>query len=44
MRDTEVTAEELQLAKDSILKGEAFDYDSTGKIVGRLLKTIKSVG
>jgi predicted Zn-dependent peptidase/outer membrane lipoprotein-sorting protein len=37
MRDTEVTAEELQLAKDSILKGEAFDYDSTGKIVGRLL-------
>ena len=37
MRDTEVTDDELKLAKDSILKGEAFDYDSTGKIVGRLL-------
>jgi zinc protease len=32
-----VTDEELQRAKDRILKGEAFDYDSTGKIIGRLM-------
>jgi zinc protease len=32
-----VTAEELQRAKDRILKSEAFDYDSTGKIISRLM-------
>jgi predicted Zn-dependent peptidase len=37
MRTSEVTDEELQLAKDGLLKGEAFDYDSTGKIAGRLM-------
>lgn len=31
------TEDELSRAKDSILKGAAFDYDSTGKIVGRLM-------
>ena len=33
----EVADDELQRAKDGILKGAAFDYDSTGKIVGRLI-------
>jgi predicted Zn-dependent peptidase/outer membrane lipoprotein-sorting protein len=37
IRSAEVSDEELELAKDYILKGEAFDYDSTGKIVTRLL-------
>jgi len=37
MKESEVTDEELRIAKDSILKGEAFDFDSTGKIVGRLV-------
>ena len=32
-----VTDDELTRAKDSILKGMAFDFDSTGKIVGRLM-------
>jgi zinc protease len=32
-----VTDDELTRAKDSILKGIAFDFDSTGKIVGRLI-------
>ena len=37
IRQSEITDEELQRAKDTILKGEAFDYDSTGKIVNRLM-------
>ncbi|MBK5295015.1 MAG: insulinase family protein [Acidobacteriia bacterium] len=37
MKEGEVTDEEMRVAKDSILKGEAFDFDSTGKIVGRLM-------
>ncbi len=32
-----VTDDELARAKDSILKGMAFEFDSTGKIVGRLM-------
>ena len=32
-----VTDDELTRAKDSILKGMAFDFDSTGKIVNRLM-------
>ncbi len=32
-----VTGDELARAKDSILKGMAFDFDSTGKVVGRLM-------
>ncbi len=32
-----VTDDELARAKDSILKGAAFDFDSTGKIVSRLM-------
>jgi zinc protease len=32
-----VTDDELARAKDSILKGAAFDFDSTGKIVNRLM-------
>jgi zinc protease len=32
-----ITDDELARAKDSILKGMAFDFDSTGKIVGRLM-------
>jgi predicted Zn-dependent peptidase len=34
---SEVTDAELQLAKDSILKSAAFDFDSTAKIVQRLM-------
>lgn len=37
MSEGEVTDEELARAKDAILKGSAFDNDSTGKIVGRLM-------
>ncbi len=37
IRTTDVTADELQRAKDGLLKGEAFDYDSTSKIIGRLM-------
>jgi zinc protease len=37
MKQAEVTDAELARAKDNILKGEAFDFDSTGKIVGRLM-------
>jgi len=37
MGQAEVTDSEFQKAKDSILKGAAFDYDSTGKIIGRLM-------
>jgi len=37
MKEAEVTDEELRIAKDGILKGEAFDFDSTGKIIGRLM-------
>jgi predicted Zn-dependent peptidase len=33
----EVTEAELQLAKDAIIKGAAFDNDSTGKIIRRLM-------
>jgi zinc protease len=33
-----VTAAELQRAKDGLLKSSAFDFDSTGKIVGRLME------
>ncbi len=36
--ESEVTDAELQQAKDSILNGIAFDFDSTGKIVTRLLQ------
>jgi zinc protease len=32
-----VTDEELARAKDSILKGMAFEFDATGKILGRLV-------
>jgi predicted Zn-dependent peptidase len=35
MRETEITDDELQRAKDGFLKGDAFNYDSVGKIVGR---------
>ncbi len=37
MGETEVSDAEFQKAKDAILKGAAFDYDSTGKIIGRLI-------
>jgi zinc protease len=37
MKEAEVTEEELRIAKDGILKSEAFDFDSTGKIIGRLM-------
>jgi len=33
----EVTDEELRLSKESILKGAAFDYASTGQVVNRLM-------
>ncbi|MGO9093901.1 MAG: M16 family metallopeptidase [Bryobacteraceae bacterium] len=33
-----VTDEELAKAKDQILKGFAFEFDSTGKIVGRMMR------
>jgi zinc protease len=36
--ESEVTDGEIQQAKDSILNGIAFDFDSTGKIVTRLLQ------
>jgi zinc protease len=36
--ESEVTDAELQQAKDYILNGIAFDFDSTGKIVTRLLQ------
>ncbi len=36
--ESEVTDAEIQQAKDSILNGIAFDFDSTGKIVNRLLQ------
>ena len=32
-----MTDDELTRARDSILKGTAFDFDSTGKIVNRLM-------
>lgn len=34
----EVSADELQRAKDSILKGFAFEFDAVGKIVTRLMR------
>lgn len=37
MSQSEVTDAELSLAKDGILKGFAFDFDSTDKIVRRLM-------
>ncbi|MEP7367158.1 MAG: pitrilysin family protein [Acidobacteriota bacterium] len=37
MATTEVTDAELKLAKESILKGEAFDYASTGQVIGRMM-------
>lgn len=37
MGETPVTDAELQQAKDSVLKGIAFDNDSTGKIITRLI-------
>ncbi|MBM3810395.1 MAG: insulinase family protein [Acidimicrobiia bacterium] len=36
MKEVEPTDDEMSVAKDGILRGEAFDFDSTGKIVGRL--------
>ncbi|HOC44818.1 MAG TPA: pitrilysin family protein [Thermoanaerobaculales bacterium] len=36
IREEEVTAEELDRAKQSFLQGYAFEYDSTSKIVNRL--------
>lgn len=38
MGETLVTDVELQQAKDAVLKGIAFDNDSTGKIVNRLIQ------
>lgn len=35
MRESEITDDELQRAKDSFLKGDAFNYDSVGKVIGR---------
>ena len=37
MATSEVTDAELKLAKESILKGEAFDYASTGQVINRLM-------
>jgi zinc protease len=37
MSEAAPTEAELARAKDSILKGAAFDFDSTGKIVRRLM-------
>lgn len=37
MREAEITTAELERAKDSYLKGDAFNYDSTGKILTRQL-------
>ncbi|MFN7919168.1 MAG: pitrilysin family protein [Bryobacteraceae bacterium] len=37
MKEAEVTDAEMQRAKDALLKGEAFDFDSVGKVVGRLM-------
>ena len=37
MASAEVTDAELRTSKDSILKGEAFDYASTGQVVSRLM-------
>ncbi|MBN8731129.1 MAG: insulinase family protein [Acidobacteria bacterium] len=37
LAEAEVTDAELKLSKESILKGEAFDYASTGQVVGRLM-------
>ncbi|HZO52581.1 MAG TPA: pitrilysin family protein [Bryobacteraceae bacterium] len=37
MAASEVTDAELKLAKESILKGEAFDYASTGQVINRLM-------
>ena len=37
MTAAEVSAEELQRAKDNILKGFAFEFDAVGKIVTRLM-------
>jgi zinc protease len=37
MSQGEVTDRELQSAKDEILKGQAFDFDSTAKVVNRMV-------
>jgi len=37
LAETGVTADELASAKDAVLKGFAFEFDSTGKIVQRLM-------
>jgi zinc protease len=37
MTQAEVTDEELARGKDNILKGIAFEFDSTGKIINRLM-------
>ena len=37
MAQDPVTDEEMARAKDSILKGMAFEFDATGKILGRLV-------
>jgi len=37
MRDSEVTDEELALAKESYLNSFVFNYDSKGEIVGRIM-------
>jgi len=36
IRESEVTDEELDRAKQAFLQGYAFEYDSTAKIVNRL--------
>jgi len=37
MTEEEVTDEELSRAKDGVLKGFAFEFDSTGKVVQRMM-------
>jgi len=37
LAESEVTDAELKLSKESILKGEAFDYASTGQVINRLM-------
>ena len=37
LAETGATDDEVARAKDSILKGFAFEFDSTGKIIGRLM-------
>jgi zinc protease len=37
MQESEITDAELSRAKDTLLKGDAFNYDSVGKVIGRQL-------